>query len=58
VTREHDTIAAIVGAAVWVAWPYWNYLGGPRARVPSAGPALDGWLFPLSSGRLLRLWSV
>lgn len=50
---ERYIIAAIAGAAVWVAWPYWNYLGGPRAPVPSAGAAFDGWLFPLSSGRLL-----
>ena len=50
---DRYALAALGGAAAWVAWPYWTYLAGPRLPTPAVGPALEGWLFPLSSGRLL-----
>ena len=47
------SLAAIGAAALWLAWPYWTYLAGPRPAAPGAGPAIAGWLFPLFGGRLL-----
>ena len=47
------SLGAIAVAALWLAWPYWMYLAGPRPAAPSAGPAIAGWLFPLFGGRLL-----
>jgi hypothetical protein len=47
------SLGAIAVAALWLAWPYWTYLAGPRPAAPSAGPAIAGWLFPLFAGRLL-----
>jgi hypothetical protein len=47
------SLAAIGAAALWLAWPYWTYLAGPRPATPDAGRAIAGWLLPLASGRLL-----
>jgi len=51
---DRYSVAAIAVAALLLAWPYWTYLAtaGP-APTPGAGPALDGWLFPLFGARLL-----
>jgi hypothetical protein len=47
------SLGAIGLAALWLAWPYWTYLAGPRPATPGAGDSMAGWLFPLSGGRLL-----
>ena len=47
------SIAAIAAAALWLGWPYWTYLAGPRPATPGDGPALGGFVFPLLGGRLL-----
>jgi hypothetical protein len=47
------SIAGIAAAALWLAWPYWTYLVGPRPATPGDGPALGGFVFPLLGGRLL-----
>lgn len=44
--------AGIVTAAAVLAWPYWTALAASRAPGPTKG-GLQGWLFPLSGGRLL-----
>jgi hypothetical protein len=47
------SVVAIGAAALWLAWPYWTYLTGPRPAATGAGAAMAGWLLPLSGGRLL-----
>lgn len=47
------SIIAIAGAVLWLAFPYWQYLASPRPRTPGADGVIDGWLFPLTGGRLL-----
>ena len=47
------SLGAIAVAALWLAWPYWTSLAGPRPATPGAGHSIAGWLMPLSGGRLL-----
>jgi hypothetical protein len=47
------SLGAIAVAALWLAWPYWTSLAGPRPATPVAGQSIAGWLMPLSGGRLL-----
>lgn len=53
VRRHALSLVAIAAAAVWLAWPYWRYLAGPRAEVPRAAVSAAGWIFPLAGARLL-----
>ena len=47
------SLGAIAAAALVLARPYWIYLATPHPPSPGAGSVVDGWLFPLSGGRLL-----
>jgi hypothetical protein len=47
------SIMAMAALVLWLAFPYWHYLASPRPPSPGAGRVIDGWLFPLTGGRLL-----
>lgn len=47
------SLLGLAAAAIWMAWPYWQYLLAPRPATPPPERVAAGWLFPLFGARLL-----